>query len=398
MAARIVVGAAVVLLLLTIGVGTGAGADSNGYSVRFFIVAAKDTDPVSRDFVLADEERAQDFLYTRTGLMFRVSSYEPIPFRLSETSADAASRGIREVEQVDRELRNAGYADPKVKNVMFYGGPSGVPGLGGTAVFGGGTAMIWFQNGGKFATVVHEVFHSMGIVPGCAAHEAGAHVTDDANDLMRSEADPAATGSTGTGQVIDANHDDYFNPALSSDGQTAVAIGSCPASENLANMPWVTHGVFPNLHLDVVGHGFLEVGKVGICSGSCDYPKAVGTPYALTPQPDNGWRFVGWGGSCTGTGACSVTMDTERSVTATFAPALVKVTVKIVGTGRVKGLLRGGGACTRTCTRSIAAGTKMRLTAIPGKGWRFASWTGCGHTCVFSASLKTVTARFRRAG
>ncbi|MDX6388581.1 MAG: hypothetical protein QOD85_2383, partial [Gaiellaceae bacterium] len=46
MAARIVVGAAVVLLLLTIGVGTGAGADSNGYSVRFFIVAAKDTDPV----------------------------------------------------------------------------------------------------------------------------------------------------------------------------------------------------------------------------------------------------------------------------------------------------------------------------------------------------------------
>jgi hypothetical protein len=396
MAARIVVGAAVVLLLLTIGVGTGAGADSNGYSVRFFIVTAKDTDPVSRELVIADEERAQDFLHSRTGLMFRVSSYEPIPFRLSETSAEAASRGIQETVQVDRELRDAGYGDPRVKNVAFYGGPSGVPGLGGSAV--SGTAMIWFQNGGKFSIVVHEIFHSMGIVPTCAAHQAGFHVTDDANDLMRSEADPAANGSSGTGQVIDANHDDYFNPTLSSDGQTAVAIGGCPTSENLANKPWVTHGVFPNLHLEVAGHGFVEIGKVGICSGACDSPKAVGTSYTLVPQPDNGWHFVGWGGSCTGSGACSVTMDADRSVTARFASNLVKVTVKIVGTGRVKGLLRGGGACTRTCTRSIAAGTKMHLTAIPGKGWRFASWTGCGHTCVFSASLKTVTARFRRAG
>jgi uncharacterized repeat protein (TIGR02543 family) len=396
MAARILVGAAVVALLLTIGVGTGAGAESNGYSVRFFIVTAKDTDPVSRELVIEDEESAQDFLYSRTGLMFRVSSYEPIPFRLSETSAEAASRGIQETVQVDRELRDAGYADPRVKNVAFYGGPSGVPGLGGSAV--SGTAMIWFQNGGKFTVVVHEIFHSLGIVASCAPHQAGFHVTDDANDLMRSEADPAAAGSTGTGQVIDASHDDYFNPTLSSDGQTAVAIGSCPASENLANMPWVTHGVFPNLHLDVVGHGFLEVGKVGICSGSCDYPKAVGTPYALVPQPDNGWHFVGWGGSCTGSGACSVTMDGDRSVTATFAPNLVKVTVKIVGSGRVKGLLRGGAACTRTCARSIATGTKIHLTAIPRKNWRFVGWSGCSHTCVFPASLKTVTAKFVRAG
>jgi uncharacterized repeat protein (TIGR02543 family) len=394
MAARIAVGAGLVSLLLTIGVGTGASADSNGYSVRFFIVTAKDTDPVSRDLVIADEERAQDFLYSRTGLMFRVSSYEPIPFRLSETSAEAASRGIQETVQVDRELRDSGYADPRVKNVAFYGGPSGVPGLGGSAV--SGTAMIWFQNGGKFATVVHEIFHSMGIVPSCAPHQAGFHVTDDDNDLMRSEADPTASGSSGAGQVIDANHDDYFNPTLSSDGQTAVAIGGCPASLNLANMPWVTHGDFANLHLGVAGHGFVEVGKVGICSGTCDSAKAVGTSYALVPQPDNGWHFVGWGGSCTGSGACSVTMDGDRSVTATFAPDLVKVTVKIVGSGRVKGLLRGGGACTRTCARSVAAGTKIHLTAVPGKSWRFAGWTGCGHTCAFSASRKTVTARFVR--
>jgi hypothetical protein len=394
MAARTVVGAAVVLLLLTIGVGPGAGANSNGYSVRFFIVTAKDTDPVSRELVIADEERAQDFLYSRTGLMFRVSSYEPIPFRLSETSAEAASRGIQETVQVDRELRDAGYADPRVKNVAFYGGPSGVPGLGGSAV--SGTAIIWFQNGGKFTVVVHEIFHSMGIVPSCAPHQAGFHVTDDANDLMRSEADPTASGSSGTGQVIDANHDDYFNPKLSSDGQTAVAIGGCPASLNLANMPWVTHGVFPNLHLDVAGKGFVEVGKVGICSGACDYPKAIGSSYTLVPQPDNGWHFVGWGGSCTGSGACSVTMDSERSVTATFAPNLVKVTVRIVGAGRVKGLLRG--ACTRTCARSIAAGTKIHLIAIPAKSWRFSGWTGCSHTCAFPASRKTVTARFVRAG
>ena len=114
-------------------------------------------------------------------------------------------------------------------------------------MIGGNTGVVWFQNGGKSLVVVHELFHTFGLVPGARrTRAADFHVLDDANDLMRSEADPSASGSSGTGIAIDANHDDYFNPALSSDGKTAVAIGGCQASQNLANTPWVTPGVFPD--------------------------------------------------------------------------------------------------------------------------------------------------------
>jgi uncharacterized repeat protein (TIGR02543 family) len=38
----------------------------------------------------------------------------------------------------------------------------------------------------------------------------------------------------------------------------------------------------------------------------------------LTPEADAGWTFSGWSGDCSGSGACSVTMDADKSVTATF--------------------------------------------------------------------------------
>ena len=38
----------------------------------------------------------------------------------------------------------------------------------------------------------------------------------------------------------------------------------------------------------------------------------------LTAVADEGWSFYGWTGACTGAGACSVTMDANKTVTATF--------------------------------------------------------------------------------
>ena len=45
-----------------------------------------------------------------------------------------------------------------------------------------------------------------------------------------------------------------------------------------------------------------------------------GTAVALTATPDPGTVFAGWSGACSGTGECDVTMDSDRSVTATFIP------------------------------------------------------------------------------
>jgi hypothetical protein len=54
------------------------------------------------------------------------------------------------------------------------------------------------------------------------------------------------------------------------------------------------------------------------CGGACsaDYPS--GTLVTLTATPSAGWIFAGWGGACSGTGQCSVTMDAVKGVTAAF--------------------------------------------------------------------------------
>lgn len=47
---------------------------------------------------------------------------------------------------------------------------------------------------------------------------------------------------------------------------------------------------------------------------------AHGTPVTLTAMPEEGWRFAGWDGACSGSGDCYVTMTANTAVTATFKP------------------------------------------------------------------------------
>lgn len=60
----------------------------------------------------------------------------------------------------------------------------------------------------------------------------------------------------------------------------------------------------------------------------------------LTASPDSGSVFTGWAGACIGTGACEVTMEQAKSVTANFArpaPATIAdVSLKLSGPRNVK--------------------------------------------------------------
>ncbi len=56
------------------------------------------------------------------------------------------------------------------------------------------------------------------------------------------------------------------------------------------------------------------------CGGDCTESYASGTTVTLTATPANGSTFTGWSGACSGTGACTITMDAAKSVTATFTP------------------------------------------------------------------------------
>jgi hypothetical protein len=56
------------------------------------------------------------------------------------------------------------------------------------------------------------------------------------------------------------------------------------------------------------------------CGPDCSESFAAGTPVTLTPTAAPGFEFTGWTGACSGTGDCTVTMNGNRNVGATFGP------------------------------------------------------------------------------
>ena len=67
------------------------------------------------------------------------------------------------------------------------------------------------------------------------------------------------------------------------------------------------------------GSGKVATPAAGIaCGADCSETFTHGATVALAAVADAGSSFVSWTGACTGAGACTVTMDQARSVTATF--------------------------------------------------------------------------------
>ncbi|MBI4740001.1 MAG: DUF1566 domain-containing protein [Betaproteobacteria bacterium] len=72
------------------------------------------------------------------------------------------------------------------------------------------------------------------------------------------------------------------------------------------------------------GSGTIASSTGGInCGSTCSASFSSGTVVTLTATPASGSTFSGWGGACSGTGSCQVTMGAAQSVTATFAQAQV---------------------------------------------------------------------------
>ena len=70
---------------------------------------------------------------------------------------------------------------------------------------------------------------------------------------------------------------------------------------------------------DGSGYGTVTSTPSGInCGGDCSEHYLSSTGVTLTAVAESGSTFTGWGGSCTGTGDCEVTMSSDRSVSATF--------------------------------------------------------------------------------
>ncbi len=74
------------------------------------------------------------------------------------------------------------------------------------------------------------------------------------------------------------------------------------------------------LSVSVSGNGTVTSAPSGISCGSlCSASFAGGAPVTLNETPGGGTIFDSWGGACAGSGACSVTMNSTASVSATFS-------------------------------------------------------------------------------
>ncbi len=144
-----------------------------------------------------------------------------------------------------------------------------------------------------------------------------------------------------------------------------------------SGQPFAAFGVLsPALSVSTSGNGTIASVPSGIACGSICFARfAEGTLVTLSPTPAEGHSFSGWTGACTGTGACNVRMDGDKSVSAVFT--VVKHTLTTARTG--EGIITSQPAgidCGSTCRASFSSGTAVTLSAAAGIGHTFSGWTG----------------------
>ncbi len=113
-----------------------------------------------------------------------------------------------------------------------------------------------------------------------------------------------------------------------------------------------------------------------------------GTIISLTATPDNGFRFTGWSGNLSGSqNPASITMNSNKTVTANFAPITYVLTTSATAGGSV------------TAGGTYSSGSVVSLTATPNSGFIFTGWSGSlsGTTNPINITMnsnKSVTANF----
>ncbi len=240
----------------------------------------------------------------------------------------------------------------------------------------------------RAALMAHVMVNALGAAPPCALHKTMYfYVADDPLDLM-APAEYWIWDWRNASQVrLDAGHDDYFDPS-------GRPIGTCTAEENLANSPYLETGAYFELRVDTVGNGQIVVNGQP-CPTPCDrwLPKG---PIQLSATPGPTGQVV-WSGACSGTStSCSVDLNGNSTVTATFKPkpvlpAKVRLLVKVIAG---KGSIRiSGKTCTKRCPYAYDYGTSLKLVAKPATGYGVLKWSvdSCGRNmkCVLKLTSDT---------
>lgn len=142
------------------------------------------------------------------------------------------------------------------------------------------------------------------------------------------------------------------------------------------------------------GSGTVTGGGIS-CGANCSVVVNSGTNITLSATPSAGSQFDGWSGACSGTGTCNLTMNSNLTATADFAPIIRTLTV----VGATGGSITGGLIdCGATCSAMVNDGTVVTLNRNPDLGYIFGGWGGsCSGTgaCVVTMDQnRTVSGSF----
>ncbi len=144
-------------------------------------------------------------------------------------------------------------------------------------------------------------------------------------------------------------------------------------------------------------------GKIS-CGTDCYEKYDSGAKVTLTATADSGSTFSSWSGCTSSTNACAITVDSDKTVTATFTTGGTQTYDFYVGRSGSGKVTSSDGKidCGLTCYGKYDSGAKVTLTATADSGSTFSSWSGCTsstNTCAITVdSVKTVTATFTTGG
>jgi len=206
------------------------------------------------------------------------------------------------------------YWDAPVSDVHTCGQGSDESGSGVVFVQSCTTAV---GDGGFGAAVAaHELLHTLGAVPSTARHNCpppdDGHACDGKLDIMY----PYVGGAIDD-LVLDVNHDDYYGIGGAQDVRNSHWL------EHL-DLPHVALTVTSA----GAGHVTSDAGAID-CPGACTTEQEQNLVVTLKATAESGSHFTGRSGACTGFATCAVTLDAAKEVHATFAPGNpVKIVVR----------------------------------------------------------------------
>ncbi len=305
--------------------------------------------------------------------------------RSTRSSAQLTSTSARFPAIADT-LQRAGLTSSLTKYLVYYDGPvddDNICGQGGSDGSGFGVAVVYYRSCAGVSTAAvaaHEFLHTIGAVPSAAPNDCpgdnSGHTCDDESDIMY----PAIGGEGLSAKVLDPGRNDYYgHPSAWLDTQDSAWLVRLDSQAPLA--------------LTVSGTGTVMADVPGLqCSATCTTTWNSGQALALTAAPGTGMKLVRWGGACTGSASCSVTVNPGARVSALFAPVTFRLAVSVAGRGSVRS--SGSGiTCRPRCSASFPSYAPVRLIAAPAKGWKLRGWSGACRgskkTCTVPMSAAT---------